>query len=544
MSKTKFITGIPNQNKNAGGATIKTMTEITWSALKILRDSAKLEPGTWYRITDYECSTSQINTRSAGHVFDILVRADDNHTLNENAYACHHDGDTYFANCKIEAWQLKYCLDNDKNRFAWAKPGTYRTNSIIWMQIPVENLSDWAKDEVENIAEGETWGFYKYGEENNEVVFGFSHDSGASINSDLVLRLPADTVVSADSTINMINSGEESTTTITQVNGSDFAPGKGVVYYMCDEWNNECPYDFKNIQFKRWAVTQNESNPRLEIDSEDNPYGYYYGAMQFYANSRVLQNADYGSDYGWFYTFALKDIETGDWYDYTVVAHIGLKNDEGVQVGCYDNHISPATDEYNSGNGELAKMLNDIVFFNSYTDISNPDYSDEYSYCNNNRFGGNCYLNTFGNDCYNNTFGNYCYWNTFGNGCNYNTFGNGCYSNTFGNYCNNNTFGNYCNNNTFGNDCNNNTFGNYCNNNTFGNYCRQITVFDGVANCSITGGSSSNSYVQNAQILNGTQGNSSSNKLAISFVENKNYTQVAGKNTSGTLKVWNPADLA
>jgi len=25
--------------------------------------------------------------------------------------------------------------------------------------------------------------------------------------------------------------------------------GKGVIYYMKDEWNNECPYDFKNIKF-------------------------------------------------------------------------------------------------------------------------------------------------------------------------------------------------------------------------------------------------------------------------------------------------------
>jgi hypothetical protein len=25
--------------------------------------------------------------------------------------------------------------------------------------------------------------------------------------------------------------------------------GKGVIYYMKDEWGNEAPYDFKNIQF-------------------------------------------------------------------------------------------------------------------------------------------------------------------------------------------------------------------------------------------------------------------------------------------------------
>lgn len=30
--------------------------------------------------------------------------------------------------------------------------------------------------------------------------------------------------------------------------------GKGVIYYMKDEWNNEAPYDFKNIQYKQYAT--------------------------------------------------------------------------------------------------------------------------------------------------------------------------------------------------------------------------------------------------------------------------------------------------
>lgn len=37
------------------------------------------------------------------------------------------------------------------------------------------------------------------------------------------------------------------------VNTFDWAnsiDGKGVIYYMKDEYGNECPYDFKNIKFK------------------------------------------------------------------------------------------------------------------------------------------------------------------------------------------------------------------------------------------------------------------------------------------------------
>ena len=249
---------------------------------------------------------------------------------------------------------------------------------------------------------------------------------------------------------------------------------------MKDEWNNECPYDFKNIMFKRWAVTAYNKSPDLVVDAGINYYGYYYGAMRLNGESQVLESATYGEDFGWFYTFALKDLATEDWFDYTVVAHLGLKTDEENELACYDNHIEPATDEYSSGKGEMVKILNNIVFFNCFTDLSDTSSSDDYSHCNNNRFLGNCHSDTFGN---------------------------------------------------------------YCQNNTFGNNCRTITVFDGVTYCSVMGTLTNNSQVQNAQILNGTAGTRGT-PLAILFTADGSYTQYAAKNTSGTLKIFNPADLA
>lgn len=93
---------------------------LTYAELKGKRDNGELIPGKFYRITDYECTTTTPNTSSAGHQFDIIVVADNANTLNENANACLHEGDTYFANNKLEAWKLWYCLDNDTNRFGWA----------------------------------------------------------------------------------------------------------------------------------------------------------------------------------------------------------------------------------------------------------------------------------------------------------------------------------------------------------------------------------------------------------------------------------------
>lgn len=94
---------------------------ITYSELVRLRNESKLSPGTFYRITDYECTTAQADSRSANHPFDIIVQALDERTLSENAQAVAQEGDNYFANCNLGAWQLKYTIDNDTIRHSWAK---------------------------------------------------------------------------------------------------------------------------------------------------------------------------------------------------------------------------------------------------------------------------------------------------------------------------------------------------------------------------------------------------------------------------------------
>ena len=64
---------------------IAPAVSITYAALKALRDGGTLKPGQYYRITDYVTTTAQAETQSAGHVFDIIVRADSASVLNENA---------------------------------------------------------------------------------------------------------------------------------------------------------------------------------------------------------------------------------------------------------------------------------------------------------------------------------------------------------------------------------------------------------------------------------------------------------------------------
>lgn len=97
------------------------IVKISYKELYNLKENANLKSGTFYRITDYECTTTQADSRSANHPFDIIVQALDESTLSENAQAIQHEGDEYFANAKLETWQLKYTIDNDASRFAWAK---------------------------------------------------------------------------------------------------------------------------------------------------------------------------------------------------------------------------------------------------------------------------------------------------------------------------------------------------------------------------------------------------------------------------------------
>ena len=381
------------------GAAIVHPIELTYAELKALRDAKKLIAGQAYRVTDFVTTSVQADTRSAGHPFDIIVVADDEGTLNENAKACKHDGDTYFNDCKLEAWELKYCLDNDTDRCAWA----------------------------------------------------------------------------------------------------DATNGKGVVWWMKDEWDNECFYDFKNIQYKRYKVTAID-NPHIPDDAKaafiynEETQPFYFGAEDFFGNSFPNTATWDKANPMWVYRFTGYDAVERTWYDMST-KHLSLSaealeflanDDSGTDTVdlCRMNREGVFVNEffsdglYYKGRNVLPNNVGYGIHKETWEDGALSDYYVCYQ-CNNtignncqaNTFGNNCYSNTFGNNCYCNTFGNNCYRNTFGNDCQTNIFGNDCSSNSFGNDCRSNSFGNYCYSNSFGNYCRSNSFGNYCYSNSFGNYC-------------------------------------------------------------------------
>jgi hypothetical protein len=399
-----------------------TMLNVTYLELKSLRDNSQLVPGQQYRITDYTTTTIQENTQSAGHQFDIIVVADDVNVLNENARAVQHDGDTYFSNSDLNAWELKYCLDNDTNRFAWA----------------------------------------------------------------------------------------------------DATNGKGVIYYMKDEFNNECPYDFKNIQFARWEL----SNPvgyRNDFDfdnwegnwiEESTPFdSLKIGFYGLNSSGNVFTYVIDGD--GGYYKYKVEyTISSSPTYCYT----FGKGTDCSISGSNRSNVIKEYSEYKNSSN---KIQLNNIVFLGNYcysNSFGNYCYSNSfgnYCYsnsfgnncnsnsfgnnCNSNSFGNYCYSNSFGNYCYSNSFGNYCYSNSFGNSCQYNSFGNNCYRNSFGNSCYRNSFGNECSYNSFGNECSYNSFGNECSYNSFGNNCKSNSFGNSCNSNSFGNNCKSNSFGNNCK---------------------------------------------
>ena len=428
------------------GAKISLNT--TWSELKVMRDNSQLVAGQQYRITDYTCTTTDVATKSAGHVFDIIVTADDESTINEVARAVKHDGDEYFANSDLSAWKIWYCIDNDTNRFAWA--------------------------DTEN--------------------------------------------------------------------------GKGVIYRMIDDLNNDVPYDFKNIQFYRqwdedkqlWSTipTGNTGVPCYTFSSSGVISTVEFTDMSLDASKNVYSNS-------------IKRFRKNKKQTLNNICFFGTTYYENKFLSnCYENTF---------GNN----CLNNSFGESCYSNVFGPGcHSNSFGHdLHSNTFASGCAINTLGNNCENNSFGWGCSGNTFGSHCSNNIFVQTLIDNTFGNDCEYNSFGEMCLNNSFGSNCEYNSFGDNCEYNSFGNFCSYIKFAsdsstttkygyyqnnhfgDGCKYIVFTGAESVSSAtnIQNYNFVQGLQG-TSDNYLIVEGKRNRAYETKVAKNSKGDLKIYCEAD--
>ena len=502
-------------------ATYKEMTE--------MRDQGKLIPGQYYQITDYVTTVNEPlnpNARSAVHQFDILVRADSATVLNEQAWAVRHDGDTYFKDARLEAWELKYRLDN----LQWSKQaGTYVTDEdngytfqvvgditlsghtyklLQGFGMYVEDWSDYAL--METVAEGE------------QIICYYGNPEGFDPEAPEVVGTA---------------SGIEEVT----------ESGRGTITWMKDEHGNECPYDFKNMQFKRWMTTDSVSG-REELGGK-----YMVADPDNCPQGLSVEDTE---DFIWAYTFS-SDNSGGEQTDFSLTAeHKVRDNVMNPYDGGLPNNVMFG--EHNYGNSFGANCYDNswgnYCYYNSWGNYCQHNswgnrcqYNSWGNYCQNNSWGNGCsrnswgnnnWYNSWGNGCYGNSWGNECYYNSWGINCYYNSWGNGCQHNSWGNNNWYNSWGNGCQYNSWGNNCYCNSWGNECYYNSWGNNVTTTTVFDGVQHTQIT-----TENVKNAQVLNGVAGTLSS-RMTLTFASNKAYTQVAAKTSEGALKIYVPGDLA
>jgi hypothetical protein len=363
------------------------MVSVLYDDLVTMRNASNLKQGVQYRITDYTCKTVQADTRSEGNDFDIIVVADSNNKLNEAARAIRRGGDAYFpSDTLFETWELKYCIDNDTDRFAWA----------------------------------------------------------------------------------------------------DSVNGKGVIYYLKDEWNNEAAYDFKSITFCNLNTAGVDTYNDLPNDGSQ----YYY---TFNLINTARDNGDYATCMSLDATIynnvnvsnapgqisGVHFCNFGTYKDenkrklnkvllFVIMSYGGGNYSVGIGDGCYNFLIGSRSKSIKGGNYCTSMTFGDRCI--------SMTFGDE---CSSLTFGDRCISMTFGDECSSLTFGNYCYSQTFGVGCNSLTFGDSCDSMTFGNGCSSLTFGYGCRSMTFGNFCNTMTFGDGCRTLTYGDECYSMTFGDG-----------------------------------------------------------------
>ena len=249
---------------------------------------------------------------------------------------------------------------------------------------------------------------------------------------------------------------------------ADSANGKGVIYRMIDEFNNDVPYDFKGIK------------------------------MQAY-----LDIYEYSDDYR--YTF-------------------GGENDDSYSKS-YSNHIGEVVSD---GKRQINIItLGSRSIFNTF----GFDCYDNTlgSRCSHNTFGSSCYRNRLENTCSNNILGQNCILNTLGSSCSSNTLGSGCYDNTLGSGCYYNTLVSDCYDNTFGSYCYDNTLGLGCFGNTIYSFFYYIILQNSVAENTIdcTADRGEYEYCKNIEIKSGVIGKG----IDIDDVEQSYHTEIRPENS-------------
>ena len=261
--------------------------EITYDDLVKLTTSNSLHTGVLYKIIDYTTTTKQTSTNSAGHVFDIIVEAISSNELSENAKVSLHKGDTYFANCNLGAWEIKYSLYNDTNRFAWADE--VNGKGVIYYMKDDCNNEAWYDFKNIRFLRTRSWfssdnpyfwcsGNFATSSKTEFYFYTFSGVNGTTITDDSLF-----TSTNYHATDNHLG---RSTAKITKLNNTIFidklnngafnniiADGHNDNTFGHSIWNNMISHNFKNNKIYH-SFQYNDIREKFELNNVLNSFSY------------------------------------------------------------------------------------------------------------------------------------------------------------------------------------------------------------------------------------------------------------------------------
>ena len=466
----------------------------------------------------------------------------------------------YFSKCNLNAWELKYTLENNTTKYPWVSE---------------------EKESIKYSGSNHFAYITKSDDADSEYPYIWEDEDGAQCYTKMRHPVIGD---------KCIDEGDVEHAIESKGDGS-----KGVIYYMKDEFNNEAGYDFKNIQFTR------------KIDAATGAYDATNGVdTSCYTfsvwNTDHMEDASLNSD-GVIrvYNNKLASNESIEKASKLCMNNVWIQKDTNATAANIANSIS---------NNELGSASRDNTFGNmrechfGYGMMDNViGTSAERIYAkdafqhntlgtavkrfiagigaSNNTIGDTCYDTTVGNIFQHNTIGNNCLYNTFLDKCSYNNLGNDCQENQFLGNCSYITLEDSCLRNEFHRKCANisltrgsfaNVFENTCQYIEFSNisalvachfepYCQNITLTSDIGNqiqCSRFGagakyvtlhdhGTNTTGGLNNVYVmgLKGTSGNILTidiNHDDYSNQSNPPYIYI-GRNTSNEVKQFVLADL-
>lgn len=617
---------------------------VTHEELVNLRTNKKLIPGQQYRITDYQTVSNKKDTIADGRRFDIIVVADDESTLNENARAIHHEGCNDFEGENLAAWELKYTLTNDDYLYHWGNSGDRIESKVEELYNEYKILSINGNKIEYGYDVDDSYGEYTIDKSKTYSILGNKYYRTIENESYYV-----SVNYSVGGDLYYYNNHENIEPSFIMTDKLFTFIGEN--YYQLDKYRNHyvsteydsnsyiCEY---NYEFWQEYEILSINGDKIEYGYDGDPYGEYtidksktyninsneyykvieddyYCPVNYSVDDHVYYFNEYMSEYceitnivntpsttGTIYY--MKDEHNNECsYDFNCIKF--LKGTDYIYTfsdGCYDNHINPyitnilsldlnsitfGKDCYSNsfGNNCYGNSFGDKCYRNTFgTGCKSNSFSDN---CYNNSFSDNCHHNSFDNNCYRNTFGAGCYSNSFGYGCHTNSLGYGCYSNSLGYGCYHNSFGygcyhnsfvtscyrntfgtgcyynsffRYCDSNSFGEICHHNSFGDYCCCNSFGasckynsfrksasttetllNYCWYNHFDDGCGYNVIWNSEqpTSSNKLQNINVVRGVSGTSSTYNYINIVEKNANHEIKVAKNSNGVIKVYCEADL-